>query len=270
MSRLEIKMPEFYPFKHEMKIRKTDIGKDHHVSFASILDIVFEAHLRFFKFLGYEVTNVHGLSLIFADATVLYRGELLEDDVVKIEVTANGFFDKGCDLYFHLTKNDNQTLVSDVKISMLFFDYIVRKVATLPPEFKAKIESIAKLDSVGLQQNNLPRHTDSPLWNSAHQFVINIYKLTSTYPPQEKDHLVMRMKKAATSIPLSIVEAGRKKEKSDILRAFGRTRGYLEEIRYYLILSSDLGFSDTSKEIKELEFILDTIKKTLKPILDSE
>ena len=80
----------------------------------------------------------------------------------------------------------------------------------------------------------------------------------------------MRMKKAATSIPLSIVEAGRKKEKSDILRAFGRTRGYLEEIRYYLILSSDLGFSDTSKEIKELEFILDTIKKTLKPILDSE
>ena len=52
MSRLEIKMPEFYPFKHEMKIRNTDIAKDNHVSFASILDIVFEAHLRFFKFLG--------------------------------------------------------------------------------------------------------------------------------------------------------------------------------------------------------------------------
>ena len=98
MSRLEIKMPEFYPFKHEMKIRNTDIAKDNHVSFASILDIVFEAHLRFFKFLGYEVTNVHGLHLLFSDAIVLYRGELLEDDVVKIEVTANGFFEKGCDI----------------------------------------------------------------------------------------------------------------------------------------------------------------------------
>jgi four helix bundle protein len=268
MSRLEIKMPEFYPFQHEMKIRKTDIAKDLHVSFASILDIVFEAHLRFFKYLGYEVTNVLGLSLIFADATVLYRGELLEDDVVKIEVTADGFFDKGCDLYFHLTKNESKTLVSDVKIRMLFFDYSIRKVALVPPQFKSKIESLTKSSSVPSSIGI--RHTDSPLWNSAHQFVMEIYKLTSQYPALEKDHLVMRMKKAATSLPLSIVEAGRKKEKADILRAFGRTRGYLEELRYYLILSSDLGFADTKSSLIDLEAILTDIKKTLKPILESE
>jgi hypothetical protein len=47
MSRLEIKMPDNYLFSHEMKIRTLDISKDLHVSFASILDIVFEGHIRF-------------------------------------------------------------------------------------------------------------------------------------------------------------------------------------------------------------------------------
>jgi hypothetical protein len=64
------------------------------------------------------------------------------------------------------------------------------------------------------------------------------------------------------------VEAGRKKEKSDILKSFGKTRGYLEEIRYYLILSSDLGFVDSSSQLKDLDTIVEKIKSTLKPILE--
>lgn len=269
MSRLEIKMPESYLFSHEMKIRTLDISKDLHVSFASILDIVFEGHIRFFKFLGVEVTNVYGLSLIFADATVLYKGELLADDEVKIEVGVNNFFDKGCDLYFHLTKDNGKTPVSDVKIKMLFFDYTIRKVALVPKEFKEKIEKLTSQKGTSLTTKGEVRHTESPLWNTAHQFVIDIYKLTQAFPSSEKDHLVMRMRKAATSLPLSIVEAGRKKEKTDILKAFGKTRGYLEEIRYYLILSSDLGFGDAGYLLKDLDALVEKIKTTIKPILEA-
>jgi len=268
MSRLEIKMPENYLFSHEMKIRTLDISKDLHVSFASILDIVFEGHIRFFKFLGVEVTNVYGLSLIFADATVIYKGELLADDEVKIEVGVNNFFDKGCDLYFHLTKDKGKIPVSDVKIKMLFFDYNIRKVALVPPEFKEKIEKLTSQKGSSLSTKTEVRHTESPLWNFSHQFVIDIYKLTANFPSSEKDHLVMRLRKAATSLPLSIVEAGRKKEKTDILKSFGRTRGYLEEIRYYLILSSDLGFVDSSSLLKDLDTLVEKIKLTLKPIME--
>ena len=264
-------MPENYPFSHEMVIRKTDIAKDLHVSFASILDLVFEAHIRFFKFMDLDVVDVYGLSLIFADATVIYKGELFADDVVKIEVTANNFFDKGCDLYFHLTKNKGKDLVSDVKIRMLFYDYNSRKVSLCPPEFKKKVESLTGTYTPPLAVETSPtKHTDSPLWNSAHQFVIDIYRITGNYPAVERDHLVMRMRKAATSLPLSIVEAGRKKEKADILRAFGKTRGYLEELRYYLILSNDLGLVETKNELQNLDELVNIIKTTLKPILEME
>lgn len=263
-------MPVKYPFSHEMVIRKTDISKDLHVSFATIMDIVFEGHLRFFKFLGYDIHDVHGLGLIFADASVIYRGELLADDTVKIEVGADNFFEKGCDLFFHLTKNMGKELVSDVKIRMLFYDYSQKKVVQIPEGFREKITGMGGVGSISYKDEKPVRHTDSPLWNSAHQFVIDIYKATSTYPSLERDHLVMRMRKAATSLPLSIVEAGRKKEKTDILRAFAKTRGYLEELRYYLILSSDLGLYDAEEILKSLESLVETIKKTLKPILDME
>lgn len=270
MSKLDLKMPTNYPFNHEMVIRKTDISKDLHVSFATIMDIVFEGHLRFFKFLGYDIHDVHGLGLIFADASVVYRGELLADDVVKIEVGADNFFEKGCDLFFHLTKNSGKELVSDVKIRMLFYDYSLKKVVSIPEGFREKIESYGAVGSTAYREEKPIRHTDSPLWNSAHQFVIDIYKATAGFPSIERDHLVMRMRKAATSLPLSIVEAGRKKDKTEILRAFAKTRGYLEELRYYLILSSDLGLYDSDEILKNLEALVDTIKSTLKPIVEME
>lgn len=270
MARLEIHMPDKYLFSHEMVIRKTDISKDLHVSFATIMDLVFEGHLRFFKYLGYDIQDVDGLGLIFADASVVYRGELLADDHVKIEVSANQFFDKGCDLFFHLTKNSGRELVADVKIRMLFFNYSVRKVAQVPAEFKDRVSKLLGESVSHYSEAQASRHTESPLWNSAHQFVIEIYKITANYPQIEKDQLVSRMRKAATSLPLSIVEAGRKRDKSEILKAFGKTRGYLEELRYYLILSSDLGLYDTEETLKSLDSIVETIKKTLKPIQDME
>ncbi len=266
-DKIEIQMPTFYPFMFEMPIRKTDVTLDIHVSFATILDIVFEGHMRFFKFMGHDVTDVYGRSLIFANAVILYKGELLADDVVRIEVRADNFLEKGCDLFFHLTKDGGKIPVADVKIRMLFFDYTIRKVALVPEEFKAKCLATLKNDPT--QQKAIPKTNESPLWNKAHQFVLNLYKSTNQFPKEEMEHLIPRIRKSATSLPLSILEVTNRKEKSDIVKSFGKTRGFIEELRYYLILANDLNYLNASNLIKELDDLNTELRENYKKTISA-
>lgn len=267
-NKLEVEMPSYYPFTFEMPIRKTDIAMDIHVSFASILDIVFEGHIRFFEFVGHKVTDVYGKSLIFANAIILYKGELLADDRVTISVRADNFFEKGCDLFFRLSKDGGKIPVADVKIRMLFFDYEIRKVALVPEEFKAKCLKLLEADNPS-KNKVTANNQNSPLWNKAHQFVLNVYQSTSKFPKEEMEHLTPRIRKAATSLPLSIVEGTQKKDKADSLKSFGKSRGYLEELRYYLILANDLQYINSAKLLEELEELNSLLKTNYQSTLNA-
>ena len=81
------------------------------------------------------------------------------------------------------------------------------------------------------------------VWQKAHQLVLETYRLTKNFPSEEKYGLVSQMRKAAVSICANIAEGGKKSTK-DYLRFLEIANGSLEETRYYLILSRDLGYMD--------------------------
>ena len=76
---------------------------------------------------------------------------------------------------------------------------------------------------------------DLVVWQKAHQLVIEIYKLTKTYPKNEMFGLTSQLRRAAVSLPANIAQ------------------GSLEEVRYYLILSQALEYADTSELMEDLE-----------------
>lgn len=89
-------------------------------------------------------------------------------------------------------------------------------------------------------------------------------------PKEELYGLVSQMRRAAVSIPANIVEGFKKKGKADKLRFLNIAQGSLEECRYYLILSRDLGFNERpelfidNEEIgKLLEAYSASIRKSL-------
>ena len=52
---------------------------------------------------------------------------------------------------------------------------------------------------------------------------------------------------AAVSVPANIAEGFRRRGKADKARFMNLAEGSLEESRYYLILSQDLGYGDTTQ-----------------------
>ncbi|MBO4593718.1 MAG: four helix bundle protein [Bacteroidaceae bacterium] len=83
---------------------------------------------------------------------------------------------------------------------------------------------------------------DIVAWQKAHQLVLNVYKATANFPEYEKFSLASQFQRAVVSIPANIAEGYRKDGIGDKLRFLNISQGSLEECRYYVILSKDLGY----------------------------
>lgn len=96
------------------------------------------------------------------------------------------------------------------------------------------------------------RFEDLEVWKKAHQLVLETYKITRAFPVEEKFGLVSQMRRAAVSIPANIAEGFKKRTLKDKSHFYNISQGSLEELRYYLILSVDLGYSKDNKDLISL------------------
>ncbi|WP_421775490.1 four helix bundle protein [Gracilimonas sp.] len=100
---------------------------------------------------------------------------------------------------------------------------------------------------------------DLLVWQKAHQFVLEAYKYTNEFPKQELYGLTSQFRRASISIAANIAEGFKKRGRKDTLRFLNISHGSLEECRYYIILSNDLGYGETEK----LKDILQEVSKLL-------
>mgnify|MGYP002779599933 FL=1 len=108
--------------------------------------------------------------------------------------------------------------------------------------------------------------TDLVVWQKAHACVLGVYRHSEGFPKAEIYGLTSQFRRAAVSIAANIAEGFRKRGKADKVRFYNIARGSLEECRYYLILSKDLGYgstTDLTKMLEETSKLLDGFTKSL-------
>ena len=79
-------------------------------------------------------------------------------------------------------------------------------------------------------------------WQRAHDFVLKVYRVTRSFPDDERFGLTSQFRRAALSIEANIAEGYKKLSKADKLRFLNISQGSMEECRDYIILSFDLGY----------------------------
>jgi len=100
---------------------------------------------------------------------------------------------------------------------------------------------------------------DVELWQLAHRWVLEIYRLTDSFPKQELFGLTSQLRRAAVSVPANFAEGFKRRGLADKLRFYNIAQGSLEECRYYLILARDLKYG----EVTELRDRADQIGRML-------
>ncbi len=111
---------------------------------------------------------------------------------------------------------------------------------------------------------------DLIVWQKAHQFVLEVYKLTEKFPKTEIYGLTSQFRRAAISIPANTAEGFKKKGKADKARFLNIAQGSLEECRYYLILSKDLGYCDSTRLNEKISEVSKLLQAYMGSILDSD
>jgi four helix bundle protein len=111
---------------------------------------------------------------------------------------------------------------------------------------------------------------DLIVWRKAHEFVLSVYKITQSFPQNELYGLTSQFRRAAVTIPANIAEGFKKAGKADKCRFMNIAQGSLEECRYYVILSKDLGYIKPSGLFLQLEEVSKLLDAYSKAILDSD
>ncbi len=107
---------------------------------------------------------------------------------------------------------------------------------------------------------------DLTVWQKAHQFVLETYHYTKSFPKSELYGLTSQFRRATVSIAANIAEGFKKKGKKDKVRFYNIAQGSLEECRYYIILSHDLGYGtkkEMNKKIQEVSKLLNAYSKAI-------
>lgn len=96
---------------------------------------------------------------------------------------------------------------------------------------------------------------DLDVWKNSHACVLEVYRLTKTFPDYERFGLTTQLRRSAVSIPANIAEGFRKFSSADKARFLNTAEGSLEECRYYCILAQDLGYGETTRIREALDVI---------------
>jgi len=91
---------------------------------------------------------------------------------------------------------------------------------------------------------------DLIVWQKSHSLVLEVYKITNNFPEEERFGLVTQLRRSASSIAANIVEGKSKRTDKDFVSFLYNSRGSLEETRYHLLLSKDLGYLDKDIYLK--------------------
>ena len=100
------------------------------------------------------------------------------------------------------------------------------------------------------------------VWQKAHGMVLEVYRVTSSFPKDERFGIVSQLRRAAYSIPANIAEGFGRRSTKELLQCLGIANGSLEEVRYFIFLSSDLGYLQ-SEESQKLDHQLNAVAQMI-------
>lgn len=105
----------------------------------------------------------------------------------------------------------------------------------------------------------MSNYRDLEVWQKSHILVLNIFKVTETFPSNEMYGLIPQLKRAGVSIPTNIAEGQGRIPKKEYIRFLSISRGSAKEVEYLLLLAKELGYineGNYKKLTSECETIL--------------
>jgi four helix bundle protein len=105
-------------------------------------------------------------------------------------------------------------------------------------------------------------HEKLDVWNKPVDFVVAVYKITETFPKEEKFGLVSQLSRAAVSVPANIAEGAGRNSPKEFAHFLSNAQGSASEVETELLIAHRLGYLD-EKNYLALRASLDNIGRMI-------
>ncbi len=85
-------------------------------------------------------------------------------------------------------------------------------------------------------------HTKLRVWQSSHLLALEIYRVTRTFPIEEKFGLAAQLRRASVSVGSNITEGAARSSRAEYGRFLDIAKGSASECSYQITLAHDLGY----------------------------
>ncbi len=102
-------------------------------------------------------------------------------------------------------------------------------------------------------------YRDLKVWQLAHEFVMEVYRIAKFFPDDEKFGLSSQLKRSAVSIPSNIAEGFSRWRNQDKIKFYNIAEASLAEADYQLFLAGELKYADPAQAL--------TLAQKIKPSL---
>jgi four helix bundle protein len=112
--------------------------------------------------------------------------------------------------------------------------------------------------------------TQLKVWQKAHSFTVNLYKMTADFPSEEKFGLTNQIRRASVSVESNLAEGCGRNGDKEFSRFVDLAQGSAYEVRCQLFIARDLGYLSVDKfdllmsKIDEISRMMITFQKKLK------
>lgn len=93
-------------------------------------------------------------------------------------------------------------------------------------------------------ENKIQKFYQLEAWKIAHELVLEVYKITKTFPQDELYGIVSQVRRADSSITANIAEGFSRFHFKDKIRFYYQARGSVSEVQNFLLLAKDLNYID--------------------------
>lgn len=114
-------------------------------------------------------------------------------------------------------------------------------------------------------------YRDLLVWQKSMDVVVRCYKLTETFPSEEKFGLTSQLQRAAVSIPANIAEGHGRGQTKPYINHLSISMGSLKELETHIFIAKELGYvseiqiSKLIEDCEEIGKMLNGLRRSLAP-----
>ena len=116
----------------------------------------------------------------------------------------------------------------------------------------------------------LKNYRELNVWQRAYKVCLDVYKITKSFPNEEKYGLTSQIRRSAVSVPSNIAEGYGRKTTNEYIQALYIAYGSICELETQVLLAGDLGYIKAGnlemiqKDIGDIERMLKRLINSLK------